>query len=836
LERARRKAEGSVSPAGKILASGAALTLGVLGLGQPADAATFTVTNLNDAGPGSLRQALSDANGAAGPDVITFQAGVTGTITLTSGQLDILDSVDLQGPGQAVVTVDAAGGSRVFYIYTPAATPIDVTISGLTVTGGSSPVGAGLVDFDENLTLDHMTFDRNIASGIGGGLAAGGLDYKITITNSIFSGNAAVNGGGIYIYDIGQPMLIQDTVISGNQATGQGGGAYFYGPNYDVTIERSTISGNHADGKGGGIYFYDTDGGTINIRQTTISGNTAAVGAGAYFYAIDDPVIIENSTISGNQALYAGGGLFFYVIRPGSDIRNSTIAGNYAGYSGGGVYLYQSSLYLENTIIADNTTAKGDPDIAGGGTFILDHDLVETPGGANITDNGGNIFNQDPQLGPLGNHGGPTQTQVPAGTSPAIDSGTPTGAPAVDQRGVSRPQGGGFDMGAVELAPGTVQFAVTAVSVAESVTTVTITVTRTGGADGAVSVAYNTADGTATAPADYGSASGTLNWADQDAAPKTFQVTIVNDTLDEPDETFTANLSAPTGGAVLGANTVETVTIQDDDVAGTLQFAVSAVSVSENATTVTITVTRTGGDDGAVSVSYATANGTAVAPGDYTAASGTLNWADQDSAPKTFQVTIVNDAITEPDETFTVTLSNPQGSGAALGTPTVETVTILDDDSPPVETIPTLGDMGKVLLAGLVAGAGFLVLRRRRLAAPVVALTLALGAAEAASAAPAAKEVKAVSLTQVNTAGPTATLKLSDGSTVVTPVSGLEVRDRRHHGKAAGARLPAGSLHAGLPVVVKVKHNRDGSVKRVKVVLFDSLQAAQKAVRRNKGE
>src|SRR5205085_3631213 len=99
-ERARRK-----QPE-KVLVSGAALALGVgLGLGAPAEAATFTVTNLNDSGPGSLRQAIDDANGAGGPDVITFQAGLTGTITLTSGQLDLYDSVDIQGPGASAITV-----------------------------------------------------------------------------------------------------------------------------------------------------------------------------------------------------------------------------------------------------------------------------------------------------------------------------------------------------------------------------------------------------------------------------------------------------------------------------------------------------------------------------------------------------------------------------------------------------------------------------------------------------------------------------------------------------------------------------------------------------------
>src|SRR3954465_3623159 len=116
---AHKKAPGTgASQAGKILASGAALTLGMgFGLATPAEAATFTVTNLNDSGPGSLRQAISDANNAAGPDVVTFQAGLTGTITLATGQLYISDSVNVQGPGQSVVTVNGNNASRVFYVY-----------------------------------------------------------------------------------------------------------------------------------------------------------------------------------------------------------------------------------------------------------------------------------------------------------------------------------------------------------------------------------------------------------------------------------------------------------------------------------------------------------------------------------------------------------------------------------------------------------------------------------------------------------------------------------------------------------------------------------------------
>src|SRR3954466_5072918 len=96
-----------------------AVTLGIAALAAPsADAATFTVTNLNDSGAGSLRDAIVSANTTAGADVITFQPGLTGTITLTTGQLDLYDAVDIQGPGAATISVSGNNTSRIFYIYT----------------------------------------------------------------------------------------------------------------------------------------------------------------------------------------------------------------------------------------------------------------------------------------------------------------------------------------------------------------------------------------------------------------------------------------------------------------------------------------------------------------------------------------------------------------------------------------------------------------------------------------------------------------------------------------------------------------------------------------------
>ena len=194
-------------------------------------------------------------------------------------------------------------------------------------------------------------------------------------------------------------------------------------------------------------------------------------------------------------------------------------------------------------------------------------------------------------------------------------------------------------------------------------------------------VDYATANGTATAGADYVAASGTFIWTNGETGPKTISLTIVDDTLEEPDETFAVNLSNPTGGARLQQAST-TVTIQDNDAnPGQLRFTASTRDVSEAAATVQVDVERFGGSLGAVSVQYATSAGSASAGSDYTTTSGTLNWAAGDKTTHSFSIPIVNDTIHELDEAFTVVLSNP-GGGAVLSTPSVQTVTVTNDDAP----------------------------------------------------------------------------------------------------------------------------------------------------------
>jgi YD repeat-containing protein len=243
---------------------------------------------------------------------------------------------------------------------------------------------------------------------------------------------------------------------------------------------------------------------------------------------------------------------------------------------------------------------------------------------------------------------------------------------------------------------GSLRFSSASYSVGEAGPSVTITVTRVNGSAGTASVNYATASGTATAAADFTATSGTLNWASGDSANKTFTVPILEDSLVEGAETFTATLSGATG-ASLGSPASATITITDNDnpPAGTLQLSSSAYSVAESGGSVSITVTRSGGSFGALTVAYGTSNQSAVSGSDYTAVSGQLSWADGDAASKSFAVPITDDGSVETDETFGVSLSTVVGT---LGSPASATVTITDNDLPAItiadRTVQTQGSAG----------------------------------------------------------------------------------------------------------------------------------------------
>lgn len=431
----RREARRS-SPTRRLAAASgltAGATLAISGAAHAAPT-TFTVGTTDDPGsavtdctsPGnvdcSLREAISQANANAGADTIVFRSGLTGTINLTGGQLEITDALKLQGPGAGQMKVDGGLASRIIYANTAYGNP--VTIAGLTLARGSSPD-------DES------------------GGAIRNFQGDLTIRDAVITGSTtAESGGAIYLYH--GSLLVDSTTLSTNYAASYGGGIYFYDSddNGKSVISNSTISGNTVHGDGGGVYVSDSaTQGPVQIQNDTIVGNHAGDnvadnGGGVYDFSDPPVVTIDSSTITGNSTTNGGGGIFF---QSGDTIRNSIVSGN----------------------TADGVTETFGPDIASrqdGLPIKMAFDLIGDSSGPAIDDlvPGSNILDADPQLGPLQGNGGATKTQVPASTSPAINKGSAFGL-TTDQRGLARPSAfpgianspaagaDGSDIGAVEL-------------------------------------------------------------------------------------------------------------------------------------------------------------------------------------------------------------------------------------------------------------------------------------------------------------------------------------------------------------------------------------------------
>jgi hypothetical protein len=247
---------------------------------------------------------------------------------------------------------------------------------------------------------------------------------------------------------------------------------------------------------------------------------------------------------------------------------------------------------------------------------------------------------------------------------------------------------------ALAKGPGVVKFDEVSFEVSEAAGSAVIAVERSGGEDGAVSIHYATSDGTATAGQDYTATAGTLSWAAGDEGTKTFSVAIHNDTAAEGTETVQLTLSNPTGGATVDADrgtSVLRILANDDGSGGgggggggddhgdgAIKFDQGDFQVIEGRRTAVITVERSHGETGAVSVQYATANGTATAGQDYQAASGTLSWAAGDESRKSFAVQILDDSAQEGTETVRLALSNPTGGATLDDERATAVLTILD--------------------------------------------------------------------------------------------------------------------------------------------------------------
>ena len=227
--------------------------------------------------------------------------------------------------------------------------------------------------------------------------------------------------------------------------------------------------------------------------------------------------------------------------------------------------------------------------------------------------------------------------------------------------------------------PTRLQFAAGDYSVAENAGTVSLTVQRLGDLIATHTVDYATQDGSAAAGADYTAQSGTLTFAPGQTT-QTVSILILNDGVTESNKTFQVLLTNPKGFEVcLGASATSTITIFDNDPG--FQFSATHYSVWETGGVAKITVLR--GDDlnSAVTVDYATSDGTATTGADYASQSGTLHFAAGETV-QTILIPILDDGLDEGSEDLRLTLTNPS-AGVSLGAQSNAVLIILDDERPP---------------------------------------------------------------------------------------------------------------------------------------------------------
>jgi hypothetical protein len=386
----------------------------------------ITVTNTNDSGPGSLRQALADANDG---DTINF--AVTGAIGLTSGELLVDKNVTISGPGSENLAVDANATYRVIHI----APGKVVTISDLTITNGyagSQPLldGAGIYNDHATLSLGNCAINNNFAARNGGGVHNAGA-ATMTLDGCVIDGNITGNDGGGVCND------------------GTGGAAI-------MGITNSTVSNNSAYHGAGICNDGRLKGATLlQISNTTLSNNSAGDDAGAILNIADTKgtATLNNCTISGNSAQTYGGGINNVA---GLTISNSTFSGNSANF-GGSIASGGATVSIGDTVLKAGTA---------GGNIFNDSGTVISLGYNVSSDDGGGYFNgpgdqinTNPLLGPLQDNGGSTLTHALLPGSPATDAGDPnfTPPPFYDQRGpgFDRVVHGRIDTGSFEVQEGT---------------------------------------------------------------------------------------------------------------------------------------------------------------------------------------------------------------------------------------------------------------------------------------------------------------------------------------------------------------------------------------------
>jgi len=597
----------------------------------------------------------------------------TGTAALSNANIGIEvneTSGQTMGPvligGTAVGAGNLISGNGQVGIFTVDGVAVSIlgNLVGTNVSG-SGAVGNGLgiqatgaSTFNGDVTIgDGTPAGRNIVSG-----NTGGPGIQVTLTTATIRGNyvgVAVDGA-TPLANAGTGIVVDSsTAIVGGTSAGQGniiansGNAGVVG-----VISFSAIhNASNAQIRGNSIYNNALLG--IDLSVSLINGD--GVTPNDTGDADTGPNNLQNFPVLNTPVIAAG---------------NVTLSGT-----------------LNSTPNADfnldfYSNAACDASGSGEGQSYLGSHPVTTDGAGNVSFSGVTLPIPPGQTFITATA---TDTNNPASTSEFSACVSPAGGlPTLSINNVSQNEGNS----------GTTPFVFTVTLSAASASTVTVN--------------YATADGTATAPSDYAATSGTLTF-NPGVTTQTITVNVVGDVVVEPNETFSVTLSSPSNATI--ATGTGTGTIFNDDAAGLPSLSINNVSANEGnsgITPFTFTVTLSAASASTVTVNFATADGSATAPGDYSATSGTLRFAPGVTT-QTVTVNVNGDTTVEPNETFVVNLTGAVNATIAFAT---GVGTILNDDiatTAPSVVIPTLSEWAVALLALLLmVGAAMQLSRRAR--------------------------------------------------------------------------------------------------------------------------
>ncbi len=421
----------------------------------PGDGVCETATNGGDC---TVRAAVQEADALAGADLIVIPAGTynltiapagTADYSPATGDLELLEDVQIRGAGAGLTIIDGGGLDRIFEV-APFGGSVAAVIEGLTIRNGNADGGGGILNYTD-LTLRHCAVTENTTDNSGGGGIKSATGSTLLVEDCVISNNDETNSSGGGIAALGTATFtLRDSLVEGNTAAFTGGGLSLEGTS---TIEGTTIRNNVANTPAA-FTFYGGGGiaseAILTIRNSTLRDNVSTNTGGGGLQNMGNNAFLINVTISGNTAATQGGGLWHNFQSGTLSLYNCTITNNSAP-TGGGLYHadYAGNYTISSqTVLANNTggNCAGPPVAPWGANHNLDSGTTCGFTGP------GDLSNTDPLLGPLADNGGLVQTRALLPGSPALDAGNPTDCPTPfgtalveDARGAARPLDGDGD-------------------------------------------------------------------------------------------------------------------------------------------------------------------------------------------------------------------------------------------------------------------------------------------------------------------------------------------------------------------------------------------------------